>query len=90
MRLKSLFKKERKKQNLEGSDEIKRNSWFLIPYIKKVSEKFKNIAHGLESKLAIFSLNKLDRIIKSHKDCVTSCGLHDSFLSKRSGHRHDS
>jgi len=54
-------------QNLEGSDEMKRNNWFLIPYIKEVSEKFKNIAHGLESKLAFFSLNKLDRIIKSQK-----------------------
>jgi len=49
---------------------MNRNSWFLIPYIKKVSEKFKNIAHGIESKLAYFSLNKLDRIIKSQKDCL--------------------
>jgi len=70
MRLKSLIKKRTKKQNSESSDEMKRTSWFLIPYIKKVSEKFKNIAQGIESKLSYFSLNKLDRIIKSQKDSL--------------------
>jgi len=70
MRLKSLFKKRTKKQNLESSEEKKRNRWFLIPYIKNISDKFKNIVCGLESKLAFFSLNKLDRIIKAKKDCL--------------------
>jgi len=70
MRLKSLFKRRTKKQSLEGSDKRKKNCWFLIPYIKKVSDKFKNIANVLESKLAFFSQNKLDRIIKSQKDCL--------------------
>jgi len=75
IRLKSLFKKRTKRQNLELSEEINnKNRWFLIPFIKKVSNKFKNIANGLKSKLAFFSMNKLGRIIKAHKDVLSlSC-----------------
>jgi len=46
----------------------------MIPFIKKVTEKFKNISDGLKSKLAFFSLNKLGRIIKAQKDTLpTDC-----------------
>jgi len=74
MRLKSLFNKQTKKQITENTNE-ERTSWFVIPFIKKVTEKFKNnISSGLKSKLAFFSLNKLGRIIKAQKNTLpTEC-----------------
>jgi len=42
----------------------------VIPFIKKVIEKFKNILGGLKSNLVFFSLNKLGRIIKTQKDTL--------------------
>jgi len=41
-------------------EEERINSWFLIPYIQKVTDKFKNIASSIKAKLAFFSLNKLE------------------------------
>jgi len=43
----------------------------LIPFIKKVTDKFKNIANRLKAKLVFFSLNKLGRIIKAQKDILS-------------------
>jgi len=40
----------------------------VIPYIKKLTDKFKNIAKILNSKLAFLSPNKLNRIVKAQKD----------------------
>jgi len=42
MRLKSLFNKQTKKQITENTNE-ERTSWFVISFIKKVTDKFKNI-----------------------------------------------
>jgi len=42
----------------------------MIPFIKKVTDKFKNISNRLKSKLAFFGLNKLGRIIKAQKDTL--------------------
>jgi len=44
----------------------------VIPFIKKVTDKFKNISVGLKAKLAFFSLNKLGRIITAQKDTLPS------------------
>jgi len=73
MRLKSLFNKQTKKQITENTNK-ERTNWFVIPFIKKVTEKFKNISGGLKLKLAFYSLNKLERIIKAQKDTLpTKC-----------------
>jgi len=69
MRLKSLFNKQTKKQITDNTNE-QRTTWFVIPFIKKVTEKFRNISDGLKSKLAFFGLNKLGRIIKAQKDTL--------------------
>jgi len=73
MRLKSLFNKRTKKQITDNTNE-ERTSWFLILFIKKVTDKFKNIANRLKAKLVFFSLNKLGRITKGQKDILpTKC-----------------
>jgi len=66
-RLRNLFKKRTKKQNLNDSDDVQKG-WFLIPFIPKLSEKFKNITKNLKTRLAFFNLHKLGRMIKAQKD----------------------
>jgi len=68
LRLKSIFNKRTKKQADKCSNNENKKGWFLIPFIKNVSEKFKTIAHGLNMTLSFFSFNKLGRIIKVQKD----------------------
>ncbi|EFN71472.1 hypothetical protein EAG_11901, partial [Camponotus floridanus] len=43
-------------------------SFFVIPYIKGVSEHFKDVASNLNKSLAYAVPNKLNRFIKAHKD----------------------
>ncbi|EFN61111.1 hypothetical protein EAG_13054, partial [Camponotus floridanus] len=43
-------------------------SFFVIPYIKGVSEHFKDVATNLKKSLAYSIPNKLNRLIKTHKD----------------------
>jgi len=69
MRLKSLFNKQIKKQITDNINE-KKKSWFVIPYIKKVTEIFKYITNRINTKLAFFSSNKLGRIIKAQKNIL--------------------
>jgi len=54
----------------EGENKIK---WFIIPYISKVSEQIKNMIRIQNIRLASFSLNKLDGIIKAQKDIFPDC-----------------
>jgi len=42
--------------------------WFIVPYLPKF-DKFKEVIRGLDTKL-FYSLNKLERIIKAHKDIL--------------------
>jgi len=82
-RLKSLFNKRTKKQVTDIPEEERINSWFLIPYIQKVTDKFKNIAINIKAKLAFFSFNKLGRIIKVQKDTL-SPGFNKNIVYKLS------
>ena len=41
---------------------------FIIPYVNKISEKFKKIINGTVSKIAFYSVNKLRSLIRVHKD----------------------
>lgn len=43
-------------------------SWFTILFIKMVSEKFNNVTKDIESRIFFFSMNKLNQIIKVHKN----------------------
>jgi len=67
-RLKTLFKKRTKKQNNEDLTNEDRKRWFVVPFIEKLTDKFKNIAKILKTKLAFYSLHKLNRIVKAQKD----------------------
>jgi len=71
-RLKNLFNKKTKNQNLNEIDDGYKG-WFVIPFIPKVTEKFKNITKNLKTTIAFFSLNKLGRIIKAQKDALPKC-----------------
>ena len=55
----------------ESSEKIKRDctSWFVLPYISKISNKFKRI-RTFNFKLTFTSLNKLNSLIKGHKDIL--------------------
>jgi len=64
-RLKKSFNNKTKKQNFENLNDEGNRGWFLIPFIPKLTEKFKNM---LKTKLAFFSLHKLGSIIKVQKD----------------------
>jgi len=85
-RLKSLFtnNKRTKKQVTDIPEEERINGWFLIPYIQKVTDKFKNIASSIKAKLAFFSINKLGRIIKAQKDTLLP-GFNKNIVNKLSG-----
>ncbi|KYN14005.1 hypothetical protein ALC57_13796 [Trachymyrmex cornetzi] len=74
-RLKSLVNK--KTANQQNTDTIMNNveeikTWFIIPYIRKMTDRFTEIAKNLSVKLAICSLNKLNCFIKAQKDCLTT------------------
>ncbi|KYN10091.1 hypothetical protein ALC57_17781 [Trachymyrmex cornetzi] len=60
------------RQAKESSDEIKRDctSWFVLPYVPKISDEFKRISKTFNTKLAFTSLNKLNSLIKGHKDIL--------------------
>jgi len=44
--------------------------WFVVPYIRSISEKFKHIIKDLDTRISYYSLNKLGSIIKRHKDIL--------------------
>jgi len=46
--------------------DVVKKSWFTIPFVSKISYKFKDIIKDLD--LAFFNLNKLNVFIKTHKD----------------------
>jgi len=66
-----LNNKRTKKQVTDILEEERINGWFLIPYIQKVTDKFKIIVSSIKVKLALFGLNKLGRIIKAQKDTLS-------------------
>ena len=55
-------KQKQKKKNETGS------SYFTVPYVNNLSEKFRDITRDLDVVISFFSLNKLDNLIKTHKD----------------------
>jgi len=68
-RIKKLINNKTKKQiDIQNNEEVKR--WFVMPFIPNLTEKFQNIANFLKSKLAFFSLHKLDRVIRAQKDML--------------------
>ncbi|KYN22630.1 hypothetical protein ALC57_04969, partial [Trachymyrmex cornetzi] len=44
--------------------------WFSIPYIEGISNKFKNFINGMVHKVSFFSVNKLNKFIRVHKDSL--------------------
>jgi len=66
-RLRSLTKK-RGTSNNKNYNTGEKIHWFTVPYFQNISEKFKNFLVSPDIKLAFYSLNKLDCIIRGHKD----------------------
>ena len=61
---------KQKNNNVDNDTTNNRASWFLLPYVPLISEKFKTITNKFNIKLAFFSLNKLSRFIKVQKDVL--------------------
>jgi len=55
-----------KNNNVENFSDKK--IWFTVSFIETISEKFKSITNGAVSRLFFFSMNKLNSLIKVHKD----------------------
>ena len=53
---------DQKNQNDRGP------SYFTVPYFDNVSNKFRDITRDIDVRISFFSLNKLNNIIKTHKD----------------------
>jgi len=59
-----------------------------MPFISKAIEKFKNIANIIKTKLAFFSIQKLNRIIRTQKDFLPT-GLNKNVIYKLSCKNYD-
>jgi len=69
VRIKSLVNdKIAKYKNNNTENGSNKKIWFTVPFIKTISEKFKSITNGSISRLSFFSMNKLNSLIKVHKD----------------------
>ncbi|KYN29802.1 hypothetical protein ALC57_00753 [Trachymyrmex cornetzi] len=79
LRLKSLFYSQTMKQNNANSndtrDEMK--PWITLPYIPQISDKFMNIFNDVNIRLSFYSLNKLNKYIKVHKDVIPTNSKRD-------------
>jgi len=67
-RLKSLLYNFNKQEDSNNDESDQSNKWFTIPFIDSVSNKFRGIAKDIDSRLTFYSVNKLGRFIKVHKD----------------------
>jgi len=43
IRLRNLFNKRTRKQNVDNTNDVEFKGWFLIPFIPKAADKFKKI-----------------------------------------------
>jgi len=70
LRIKTLIKDRTMREKKSNTTEISSNKkiWFTVPFIKSITDKFKNITNGTVSRLSFFSTNKLSSFIKVHKD----------------------
>jgi len=67
-KLKNLFNKRMKKQSLDNIKDDGYKRWFLIHFIPKLADKFKNITNMIKAKF--FSVNKLGKVIRAQKDSL--------------------
>jgi len=70
-RLRTLIKKRVTSSNKNCNTE-EGITWFTVPYFQNISEQFKNFLTNPNIKLAFYSLNKLDWIIRGQKDLLTN------------------
>jgi len=69
-RLKFLFNKRARVMD----ETMESSSFFTVPFLPNITEEFRSIFKDLNVKLSYFSLNKLNKFIKVHKDRVpTNC-----------------
>jgi len=68
-RLKYLFKKH---DDTNDKTLEKASSFFTTPYLPNVTEQFRSIIKNMNIRLSYFSLNKLKKFIRAHKDNIPS------------------
>lgn len=54
------------------SDSNKNSSWFTIPFVNTIWNKFKRIVNNIDSKISFYSMNKLCSLIKVQKDLLSN------------------
>jgi len=72
-RLKNINNLKKKKQDSDNIESIR--PWFTVPYVPMFSEKF-NRLNSENIRISLYSVNKLRKFIKVHKDL-------DPFRMKR-------
>ncbi|KMQ83069.1 hypothetical protein RF55_21023 [Lasius niger] len=54
----------------DRNETTKHNGFFNIPYVPRISERFKHVARDLQIKLSYTGMNKLREFIRVHKDTL--------------------
>jgi len=67
-RIKTLIHRNKSSITPNNNNNSDSGSFFTIPYIPNFSEKFNNVTRPLDVRISYQSLNKLNKIIKVHKD----------------------
>lgn len=66
-RLKYLINKH---EDISDKTQENASSFFTVPYLPSVTEQFRNIIKNTNIRLSFFSLNKLKKFIRAHKDNI--------------------
>ena len=67
LRLRSLLKRKTLKQTDKTNIDNKTISWFIIPFLPCIYDKFKSIIKNHNVKLSFFSLTNLTELLKHKK-----------------------
>ena len=71
-RIKILIRRANYPNNLQKDRKNNEGTplYFTVPYVSNLSERFRDITKDLNVKVSYFSLNKLNNLIKTHKDVL--------------------
>src|SRR5436190_18793427 len=72
-RIKTLIQRTNPRNNIQQAQGMCQGppiSYFTVPYISNLSERFKNITKGIDVRISYFSLNKINNIVRTHKDAL--------------------
>jgi len=69
---KHLFKSDSLANNTQVINTNDPITYFTIPYVPSISERFKHIVKDLDVRLSYYSINKMKSFIRVHKDSLPS------------------